>query len=270
MMGASLATGEIIVFCDSDCIYESNWLRNILTLFLQLDIDVVAGETSTPVRNPYELAIAMHYFFPRFSCREHPYESKNYFLNDVAFRRNFLLQNPIPTNLPLYRGNCYVHAHYLCNIKGYKIWKHPQARATHEPPTISFSFWRYLLRGRDRVLREQIKLGLTKNSDVADYFKLSAALDLTPYQRIRSIASTIWWVKPFNWERISAVLREKPHRLIFFPMVVPIILWLELLYNIGSAVTYFQPDWLLKRYREAEGKISEATSLKSSKFSPTK
>jgi glycosyltransferase involved in cell wall biosynthesis len=274
MMGASLVTGEIIVFCDSDCVYEPNWLRNILTTFLDnSDINVVAGETSTPVRNLYELAIAIHYFFPRFSGLEHPYESKHYFLNAVAFRRDFLLQHPIPGNLPLYRGNCWLHAYSLCNLQKYTIWIHPQARATHEPPTMSFAFWRYLLRGRDRVLRERIKLHLTENLDLTDYFKLSVDLNLTPYQKIRALASTVWRAKLFQMNKLVPVLREDPRRIVFFPIAVPIMVWFELLYTLGSGITYFQPNLLLKLYKEAESKqskFSESASRGGSEFSPIK
>jgi glycosyltransferase involved in cell wall biosynthesis len=274
MMGASLVTGEIIVYCDSDCVYEPNWLRNMLSLFLQnSEINIVAGETSTPVRNPYELAIAMHYFFPRFSDQKHPYESQHYFLNNVAFRRDFLLQHPIPCELPLYRGNCLLHAYSLCNLQGYKIWIHPQARATHEPPTMSFAFWRYLLRGRDRVLREHIKLHLTENPALTDYFKLSVDLNLTPYQRIRALASTVLRAKLFQMNKIVAVLRQEPRRIVFFLIAVPIMVCFELLYTLGSGITYFQPNLLLKLYKEAESKqskFSESTSRGGSEFSPIK
>jgi len=262
MMGASLVTGEIIVFCDSDCVYEPNWLRNILTTFLENSgINVVGGETSTPVRNLYELAIAIHYFFPRFSGREHRYESKHYFLNAVAFRRDFLLQHPIPGNLPLYRGNCWLHAYSLCNLQGYTIWIHPQARATHEPPTMSFTFWRYLLMGRDRIVRERLKLILTDTQDTADDSKLSPELGQTPYHRIRSRAGKAWWeFKQLKKKKIISVLREDPRRLILLPLAVPIILWFQLLFNIGRTITYFQPDLLLKQYKEIETKPSESAS----------
>ncbi|WNC31854.1 MULTISPECIES: hypothetical protein [unclassified Thermosynechococcus] len=56
-----------------------------------------------------------------------------YFLNNVAFRRQFLLDHPIPTELSLYRGNCLIHAHTLLQ-QGECIWRQPQARASHAPP----------------------------------------------------------------------------------------------------------------------------------------
>ncbi|MFQ4140944.1 glycosyltransferase family A protein [Chlorogloeopsis sp. ULAP02] len=253
MLGATLATGDIIVYCDSDCVYVSNWLRNILTTFLQSsDINVVAGETSTPVRNAYELAIAIHYFFPRFSDQQEPYISDYYFLNAVAFRRDFILQYPIPTNLPLYRGNCDIHCYYFHSLLGNKIWKHPKAQATHEPPTLSFCIWRYLLMGRDRVLKEHIKYLLTKNSDWTDYAQLSTDLNWTLPQKIKGIISIIKLIKPFDHEKILAVLQEDKSRSFFLPLAVPIVLFLESILTIGSIVTYLKSDFLLRVYSQSE------------------
>lgn len=259
MMGATLITGEIVVFCDSDCVYVPTWLRDVLTLFVEnenSDVNIVAGESSTPVRNPHELAIAMHYFFPRFSNQEQAYVSSYYFLNSVAFRRDFLLQNPIPNNLPLYRSYCYLHIYSLCDLKGYKIWKHPKARATHEPPTPSFCFWRYLLMGRDQVLRERIKLLLIKNPDMTDYPKSCADLNFTLSVKISGIITTIFQIKPFDIDKIRPVLREDKGRLFLFPLAVPIMLWFELLFTIGKIITYLEPDLIIKLYYKSEEKLN--------------
>lgn len=259
MMGATLATGEIIVFCDSDCVYTSNWLKSILTTFTEkLDINIVAGETSTPIRNPYELAIALHYFFPRFSHQEQPYSSQGYYLNSVAFRRDFLLQNPIPVNLPLYRSNCQIHIHYL-HSHGYEILKHPQAQANHEPPTMSFISWRYLLRGRDRVLREQIKLSLTNSADLKNIAQLTGDYT-TRSQKINGVIRTLWQATPFKKEQIIAVLQEDLRRIFLLPLALPIVIYFEILYTIGSIVTYFQPNLLLNLYKQKENHSNELTT----------
>lgn len=255
MLGAKLATGEVIVYCDSDCVYESNWLREILTTFLQSpDINVVAGETSTPVRNIYELAIAIHYFFPRFSYQEQAYQSSYYFLNDVAFRRDFILQYPIPTNLPLYRGNCDIHAHYLHNLQGNKIWKNPKARALHEPPTFSFGIWRYLLMGRDLVLKKRIKHLMTNSQNGSDYITQLTLDDLgwTLTQKVRGIISTILHAKPFDPAKIKTVLKEDKSRSALLPLTAPIVLWFEFLFIFGCIVSYLNPDLLFKLYYKTE------------------
>ena len=198
MLGATLVTGEIIVFCDSDCVYEPNWLRNILASFQQnSEIKAVAGETSTPVRNIYELALAMHYFFPRFSGRKHLYISNHYFLNAVAFH-----------------------------------------------------VWRYLLLGRDGVVGKHIKSSLTENQDLTDFHRVMK--NLHPWGKIRGICSTILRTKPIQLKKIREVLREDKRRLAVLPIVIPLLLWFELLSVIGSVITYIQPDWLLQRYREKE------------------
>jgi hypothetical protein len=257
MMGAAIATGEIIIYCDSDCVYVSSWLRNILSTFSQNpDIHIVAGETSTPVRNIYELAIALHYFFPRFTNQENVYESDFYFLNNVAFRRDFLLNHPIPTGLPLYRGNCTLHAYTLSHVQSSKIWKHPQSKSTHEPPTSSFSFWRYLLMGRDFVLREHIKSQLAEQSDRTDHSQFPMALSLTPYQKLRSTLSAILRFRPFQRGKIIPVLQDQPSQLLLIPFAMPIMLWFELLYTVGKIITYWQPDWILKRYSQVEGELN--------------
>jgi hypothetical protein len=253
LIGAQLTTGEIVVYCDSDCVYEPQWLTCILTTFYQnYEINIVAGETSTPIRNIYELAIALHYFFPRFSQKKSPYCAQHYFLNAVAFRRKFLLQNPIPTDLPLYRGNCLLHVYYHCQLNGETLLKHPQARAIHEPPTPSFIFWRYLLKGRDRVLKNKMKSQLKKGINLMDSSQLSASIHLTWNQKIYMLAQTFIKIQPFHFKQIRSVLSQNSHYLLLFPLTTFIILWFELLYTVGSIITCFRPNLLLKLYEEKE------------------
>jgi glycosyltransferase involved in cell wall biosynthesis len=264
MKGATLATGEIVVFCDSDCVYEPNWLRNMLTLFQNREINIVAGETSTVIRNPYELAVAMNYLFSRFSNREHPYKSDHYFLNGVAFRRNFLLQNPIPCDLPLYRGHCKVHTYSLCYLQGHAIWKHPKAKAIHEPPTMSFISWRYLLMGHDNLVGNRVKRLLGKNQNNT----FLADVNQTPAKKFRAFVSKI--LAPFKPKQALEVLREDPRRILMLPIAIPIVLWFRLLFSLGRLITYFQSDWLLQRYYQAENKLSESASRAGSQLSLNK
>ncbi|NJO39556.1 MAG: glycosyltransferase family 2 protein [Cyanobacteria bacterium CRU_2_1] len=259
MLGANLATGDIVVACDSDCMYEPNWLKNMLTPFQNSDVNVVAGETSTLIRNSYELAIAMNYLFPRFSNREEPYASKHYFLNGVAFRRDFLLQNPIPCDLPLYRGHCKIHTHILCNVQGHVIWKHPQARALHEPPTVSFISRRYFRMGCDSILIR--RLNSLANPNQAATQISSTHSNRTLYSRV--INRLKEHAKP---EQALEVLREDKRRILMLPIAIPIILWFRMLFSLGRVTTYFQLDRLLKTYRNAidesnKSAFSEAQNL---------
>lgn len=254
MFGASIATGEVVVFCDSDCEYSPNWMKDVLSLFAKDEnINVVAGETSTPIRNPYELAVAIHYFFPRFTNRGKPYVANHYFFNGVAFRRNFLLENPVPINLPLYRNYCFLHIHLLCKVKGYEIWKHPMAKNVHEPPTPSFIFWRYLLMGRDSILRNHLKGVLTENPDKTDFSNYPET-KFTAVQRINGIITAILNFKLLKRQQIRAVLKEDPKRRLILPLALFIAIWFELLFLTGKIITYIQPNLVLKLYGGVEGK----------------
>ena len=70
MLGAKLATGEVVVYYDSDCLYEADWLRKMLTPFTQSEeIRAVAGETTTRGVGFYGTAMALVYIFPQYFDR---------------------------------------------------------------------------------------------------------------------------------------------------------------------------------------------------------
>ncbi len=235
MLGANTVTGEIVVYCDCDCIYESNWLRNLLLPFTQNDeIQIVAGETTTLARGIYGTAMALTYIFPQYSKHKILKPTSQYFLNNVAFRRQFLLQYPIPTELVLYRGNCVIHAHKLRSL-GYTIWRQPQARATHAPPSgLSHFFWRFLLIGHD-------------------YYWQNRLLGKSQQQDCESLANWQGKLRIF-WERISAMFADKPSHVIYFPLAIPIVITAVILIFTGYVITLFQPHYLLEIYNHTLGK----------------
>ncbi len=234
MLGARVSTGEIIVFCDSDCFYYPDWLKNILTFYADHpDAQIVAGETSTPIKNAYDFAYAFDFIFPRFSKKSEPYPSHGYFANNISFRRHFLLENPIPTNHPLFRGNCEIHAYVLRNQKGHTIWKIPTAKTLHEPPGMPFIFWRFLMLGQGAVLRKK-------------YFSsLSAENSASP-------APPPSVFRKHKLGRIRSIVKEDPKRLRLLPLSLPLILVYRALFNLGRIITYFKPNYLLDRYNAYE------------------
>jgi glycosyltransferase involved in cell wall biosynthesis len=260
MLGAGLTSGDIVFFLDSDCEYSPDLFENTLSLFEKsLDTHVVAGETSTPVRNIYELAIACHYFFPRFSNEEEPYESNYYFLNNVAFRREYLLNNPIFTNQPIYRGNCGLHSYYLCDLHGEKIVKLPSSKSVHEPPQRPFIFWRYLLMGRDEVLKRSLKTYLNNNqgkslNDLCEECLTSEQVfRAINVNRASGVIDSIKSFRPFNFEKIRSVLREDKSLVKWMPFAAFYIVFFELLYTLGKIITFLWPDSLYEFYKKNSG-----------------
>jgi len=229
MLGAALATGDIVVYCDSDCTYEPNWLDNLLRPFSQnSEVQVVAGETRTGGWGPYGTAMAMTYIFPRYSGETAIAPTSQYFLNNVAFRRDFLLENPMPLDLPLYRGNCAIHA---CNLRssGQRIWKQPLARATHAPPNgVSHFFWRFLLIGHDYYWQKQI---------------------LAETQARDPVSGLQGKLQVFD-DRVGKLFAENPRHFLYLIFALPIMLAALALILTGYIATAAKPKALLQFYQQ--------------------
>ena len=230
MLGAQLATGEIVVYADSDCVYEPRWLESILTAFSQNEpIQIVAGETTTGGGGAYGTAMALVYIFPQFSGKTELTQTHQYFLNNVAFRRSLLLAHPIPVELPLYRGNCVVHGETLRQA-GEIIWLNPNARATHAPPDgFAHFWWRFLLIGHDYYWQQQL-IGQENKSD-----RDATATGLGEKLKI------------FR-DRLSRLFQNNPLHALYLPFAIPIVLVAALLIYFGYWITRLRPDYLLKTY----------------------
>ncbi|MCY6494491.1 glycosyltransferase [Leptolyngbya sp. GGD] len=229
MLGAELATGEIIVYYDSDCIYAPDWMRKILGPFSQPEIQVVAGETTTNGVGIYGTAMALGYIFPQYSGRTELTPGKSYFLNNVAFRRSFLLSHPIPTDLPLYRGNCAVHAHELVQ-SGVTIWQQPLAQVLHSPPNgLDHFFWRFLLIGHDYYWQKKLIPTATNAEPTMSGIKGKLEIFIDRIRKMRD--------------------RDIRH-LVFLPLSLPVVLISSFLIYIGYSITTQRPHYLLKKFNQ--------------------
>ncbi|BAS56233.1 family 2 glycosyl transferase [Leptolyngbya boryana NIES-2135] len=229
MLGAELATGEIIVYYDSDCIYAPDWMRKILDPFSQPEIQVVAGETTTNGVGIYGTAMALGYIFPQYSGRTELTSGKSYFLNNVAFRRSFLLSHPIPTDLPLYRGNCAVHAHELVQ-SGVTIWQQPLAQVLHSPPNgLDHFFWRFLLIGHDYYWQKKLIPTATNAEPTMSGIKGKLEIFIDRIRKMRD--------------------RDIRH-LVFLPLSLPVVLISSFLIYIGYSITTQRPHYLLKKFNQ--------------------
>lgn len=229
MLGAELATGEIIVYYDSDCIYAPDWMRKILDPFSQPEIQVVAGETTTNGVGIYGTAMALGYIFPQYSGRTELTPGKSYFLNNVAFRRSFLLSHPIPTDLPLYRGNCAVHTHELVQ-SGVTIWQQPLAQVLHSPPNgLDHFFWRFLLIGHDYYWQKKLIPTATNAEPTMSGIKGKLEIFIDRIRKMRD--------------------RDIRH-LVFLPLSLPVVLISSFLIYIGYSITTQRPYYLLKKFNQ--------------------
>jgi glycosyltransferase involved in cell wall biosynthesis len=229
--GARLATGEIVLYADSDCVYEPRWIKSMLAPFAAYsDLRVLAGETGIRGDGPYALAIALTFFFDGHSGREDLYPLPTYYFNNVAFRRRFLLENPPSVDGASYRGGIVLHIMELSR-NGYTIWWQPRARAHHAPPKGLITwFWRYLLIGSDNVAIQR------------------AMMDR--WQTTRRIVRVSRWTKLKR--RLKGYVLRKPIGALYLPLALPIAALSIGLVYIGNRITRVWPNYIRDTFNRLE------------------
>ena len=238
MLGFEWTTGEIVVYYDSDCIYERNWLTTLISSFDNVNIQIVGGETTTDGVGLYETAMALCYVFPQYSGRSNLFSVNQYFLNNVAFRRSVLEAIPIPTNLPLYRGNCVIHAQTLL-AAGYTIWRQPKARSLHAPPNgLNHWFKRFLLIGHDLYWQRRLV-----RSPLAPLGRGGTREELIDDPTVGQRRSNL----SIGIDRIIKMIRRDRRHVFYLPFCLPIVMVSVLLIIVAYQITCRYPHQLRDR-----------------------
>jgi glycosyltransferase involved in cell wall biosynthesis len=147
LAGVRLATGEVVVFADSDLVYEAGWLEALLEPFGRSDTSFVSGETRVDITGLYTFSVATTWLFPR---RYASNTATSLIANNAAVRRSALLACPFPIGLPLFRAQIVLHGRVL-RAREMGILN-VRARGVHAPPA-GAEEWalRYAIAGADAV-----------------------------------------------------------------------------------------------------------------------
>ena len=241
MQGIALTTGEVVVLCDSDCVYNQGWLAAMVQPYAKEEVQLLAGETSMAIGGPYGLAMALVYIFPRYSGRAAIAQANGYFCNNVSFRRSLIEQFPIPGSLPMYRGNCVIHAHQLSAYKK-QIWQQPQAKALHAPPNGFAHFVsRFLMLGYD---------GLCVSRFASQPTALSCKAPMRPLRDLAVAGVLLANQLKTAFVRLIQVLKEDIRYALYLPVALPICAAAIALYSVGLGLAYLRPAyWLNNRDR---------------------
>ena len=123
--GAKHATGDILVFLDSDVIPEPDWLDQLLGAFTEPDVQVVGGNSYIEAASVYSRAFALWWFFPLRAPDGPPGLADSFYANNLACRHAVFAAHPFPDE-PRFRGQCITLARTL-REQGIPIHTHPGA-----------------------------------------------------------------------------------------------------------------------------------------------
>jgi len=240
LAGARETRGEVVVFCDADNEYLPGWLEAMVMPFANPEVNIVTGETSVNPTNLLGTLFALTFFFPPFAGGSTLVEALTYFGNNVAFRRQFLEDHPIPTGLPLLRGNDFVHSVRL-RRDGHKVWRQPEGRAFHDPPGSFHELWlRYLARGSDRLeIWRLTHEAAGKEIQGQGLLAAAAALLRVTASRVGELTS-----------RLVGVVRQNRRALAYYPVAIPLSLLLLGATFAGGVISRYRPGRFVARYLE--------------------
>ena len=147
--GFDATSADIVAFGDTDCWPDSDWLDCLLKPFEARDAAplVVAGRT-TYRKDLWGIA-ASTIDFMYFPSPLGPDCTRNFYANNVAFKREAFAEHRYAPAEGIYRGHCQVLGLRL-QSRGVKVAFEPKARTTHRFPDSLRDFLRLrLLRGED-------------------------------------------------------------------------------------------------------------------------
>ena len=148
--------------------------------------------------------------------------------------------------MPLYRGNCVIHAQTLL-AAGYTIWRQPKARSLHAPPNgLAHYFKRFLLIGHDLYWQKQLVGG----SPLAALGKRGIREELIDDRDEVSDDPTITEQRSnlaIGLDRITKMIQRDRRHAFYLPFCLPIVLVSVLLIAIGYQITCRHPHQLRDR-----------------------
>lgn len=235
--GAQLVTGDIVVFADSDVVYETTWLESLLSGFaLVPGATIVAGDTRIRGTSVYATAIQLMWMMHTQSIIHYSKMITHFDLNNFAIRRPVMLSAPLFTDLPLYRAHT-VEMKKILLDQGYSAVRVPGTRGYHLPPG---SFVDYLCRlmvyGADAVAKAEYS------------FHRDGTAVRTPSwsRRLVRIPVFLGWKIVVMTERVITLLREDWRRVGTILLALPVAILSLCVAGFGCVIALFSPQYMFR------------------------
>lgn len=160
--GARAASGEVILFLDSDVIPEPGWLEAVLLAIADPETDVAGSRCYIDGDDLVSRAYAV---FGTFPLRDET-SGAEVFLNSLAVRPWVMERHPFP-QFPLFRNNAYLWKRELKDA-GVRVRVLNDARVAHPaPPGLVALFRRSLADGRDHYATRRYAEGYSRPVSLA-------------------------------------------------------------------------------------------------------
>ena len=225
-LGADHATGDIVVFLDSDVVPESGWLRNMLKPYLQPEVCAVAGNTYVPPNSTVERAYALFWMFPLRS-EDKPLEpAVGGYANNLSCRRDVFCANKFPDS-QAFRWHTGLLLQSL-TAQGYGVFYQPMARLKHPPPdSLHHIVARAFCEGHDIYLKRE-----------------SGAND-------PGLLRPAFWYCVNDFSSFHRAVRDHGQSLGLRPIAIPkayaIAIMFKTLAVVGYFIAHFRPE-IIRRY----------------------
>jgi glycosyl transferase family 2 len=147
-LGFAATRAAVVAFGDGDCWPEPDWLLRLLEPFEEdAGVQAVAGRTT--YRGDLLGIAATTIDFMYFQSPLGRRCTRNFYANNVAFRRELFTANPFRPAADVYRGHCQILGLRL-QAQGVPVVFEPRARTVHRFPDAAGELLRLrLLRGQD-------------------------------------------------------------------------------------------------------------------------
>ena len=135
--GARHASGDLLLFVDSDVWPDDDWLPHLLGSFARTDVDVVCGQTYVAPTDLVARAFALGWRYPLRdddSGSLHPLP--RFYCNSIAFRSTVFPPTGFPSLGRRSRGAATLLGQAL-GRQGIGVWENPRACVDHPPPAPS-------------------------------------------------------------------------------------------------------------------------------------
>jgi hypothetical protein len=226
--GAALASGDLLLFVDSDVLPEDGWFAHLLASFHRPDVQVVCGQTYVVPDGLFASAFALGWTYDLRDDSGVLIQPTKFYANNIVFRADVFRQTGFAALGKRSRGASSLLRKELSR-RGVCVWENRSARVGHPPPS-SFRHMavRALAHGRDHYM---------KDSEGRTIHGLMRSVGIAAGRLGRGVIRTFRYGK-----RVGLKVWELP------PVVVIICAYYGF-FALGGMLTHVSPEAMGRRFR---------------------